>query len=373
MSEQVTVKSLAVKNFLSLDEVKVNFGKLTIFVGPNASGKSNIIKALTLLSGIGRIESLTNIQMICREFLKIESIRQLFHDPDKELTIKIDLKVKGQNASYEISFNSNGLINREEVMLGKNLLLTRPERGKIAHLQKDGKFVRRNLEDNFPAILYMPRDIDPSIRKMKDILGNIRTYSFEADRIRSTSSSGFNLFLLRDGSNLAQTLHSLLTYKRKIFLQIEDVMKQLIPEIEEINVPPTEDGKQVYLSIREEGIPEPLKYHNISDGTLRILAFVTALYLESTIIAFEEPENCVHPYLFETVVDLCRKAPVQVAVTTHSPYLISKVSDPKEILLVGKDKGKTTIKPVDNLDKVRRLLEEGIPLGEIWYMGELQD
>ncbi|KYH40875.1 MAG: hypothetical protein AYL32_008990, partial [Candidatus Bathyarchaeota archaeon B26-2] len=62
MSEQVTVKSLAVKNFLSLDEVKVNFGKLTIFVGPNASGKSNIIKALTLLSSIGKADHNTKIQ-----------------------------------------------------------------------------------------------------------------------------------------------------------------------------------------------------------------------------------------------------------------------------------------------------------------------
>jgi len=372
LSEQVTVKSLAVKNFLSLDEVKVNFGKLTIFVGPNASGKSNIIKALTLLSGIGRTKGIIQIRGICEKYLEVESIKQLFHDPDKELTIKVDLKVKGQSATYEISFNSDGLISKEEVILGKRLL-TRPERGKVVYLQEAGGYAKLSMSESVSAILSIPHVADPLLRKMKDILGNIRTYSFEADRIRSTSSSGFALSLRRDGSNLAQTLHSLLTYKRKIFIQIEDVMKQLIPEIEEINVPPTEDGKQVYLSIKEEGIPEPLKYHNISDGTLRILAFVTALYLESTIIAFEEPENCVHPYLFETVVDLCRKAPVQVAVTTHSPYLISKVSDPKEILLVGKDKGKTTIKPVDNLDKVRRLLEEGIPLGEIWYMGELQD
>lgn len=371
MNEKIIVKRLTVENFLSLDKVKVNFGKLTIFVGPNASGKSNIIKALTLLSGIGRADPLTNIQGICNRCLKVESIKQLFHDPNKELTIKVDLEVNGQSAFYDISFNSDGLINKEEVTHEKQLL-TRPERGKTLYLHKETEVhIEAGLSDSIPAILYMPEYADPLISKMKDILGNIRTYSFDVDRIRSASSSGFDLSLLRDGSNLAQTLHSLLTYKRKRFLQIEDIMKQLIPEIEEINVPPTEDGEQVYLSIKEEGIPEPLKYHNISDGTLRILAFVTALYLESTIITFEEPENCVHPYLFETIVDLCRKAPVQVAITTHSPYLISKVADPSEILLIEKDKGKTKVRPVNDVEKVRRLLEEGLPLGEIWYIGEL--
>ena len=375
LNKKVIVKSLTAENFLSLNKIKVDFGKLTILVGPNASGKSNIIKALTLLSGIGIEDGETDIQMICNKHLGFESLRQVFYDPRKEVTLRLNLEVNGQNISYSISFDSNGRINNEEVFHGEPLL-TRSATGNASYMDKKGVFQEiLNLPLSIPAItltceIGKPHSI---IEKMKEVLGNIRTYAFEADRIRSDSSSGFNLNLSRDGSNLAQALHSLLTYRRKSFLEIEDIMKQLVPEIEEINVPPTEDGKKVYLSIKEREIPEPLKYHNISDGTLRILAFVTALYLENTIIAFEEPENCVHPYLFETVVDLCRKSPTQVVMTTHSPYLLNKVSDPKEVLLVEKENGRTKVKPVEDLNKARRLLEEGIPLGEIWYMGELQE
>ena len=374
LNGKVIVKSLIAENFLSLDKVKVDFGKLTILVGSNAAGKSNIIKALMLLSGIGRASAGTDINTICKNHLGFESLRQIFYDPSRNVTLRLNLEVDGQNMFYRISFNSNGIINREEVICEK-ALLTRTASTSASYVGKEGKLFELSLSYSFPAMVQISKIKDSHfiIRRMRNILANIRTYAFEAARIRSESSSGFNLNLSRNGSNLAQVLHSLLTYKRKSFLEIEDIMKQLIPEIEEINVPTTKDGQRTYLLIKENGIPEPLKYHNISDGTLRILAFVTALYLENTIIAFEEPENCVHPYLFETVVDLCRKSPTQVVITTHSPYLLNKILDPKEVLLVEKEEGKTKVKPVEDLNKVRRFLEEGIPLGEIWYMGELQE
>ena len=376
MNKKVIVKNIIAENFLSLDKVKVDFEKLTILVGPNAAGKSNIIKALMLLSGIGREEAGTNINTICKNHLGFESLRQVFYDPSRDVTLRLNLEADGQNILYRISFSSDGIINKEEVVREK-WLLTRTAANTVSYVNKEGK-VESQLplhSSCVPAITQISERKDSHfiVKRMKSILANIRAYAFEADKIRSDSPSGFNLNLSRDGSNLAQALHSLLTYKRKSFLEIEDIMKQLIPEIEEINVPTTKNGQRVYLSIKEKGIPKPLKYHNISDGTLRILAFVTALYLENTIIAFEEPENCVHPYLFETVVDLCRKSPTQVVMTTHSPYLLNKVSDPKEVLLVEKENGRTKVKPVEDLNKARRLLEEGIPLGEIWYMGELQE
>jgi predicted ATPase len=162
------------------------------------------------------------------------------------------------------------------------------------------------------------------------------------------------------------------TFNRRKFLEIEETMKKLIPEIEEINVPTTKGGDKVYLAIRERKISEPLKYANISDGTLRVLAFVTALSLGGSLVAFEEPENCVHPYLFETVLDLCRKAPTQVIITTHSPYLVDKVKL-EELYIVTKGEGKTIVRKIKGNEKrkVKRILNEGLTLGEIWYSGEL--
>ncbi len=112
----------------------------------------------------------------------------------------------------------------------------------------------------------------------------------------------------------------------------------------------------------------------VSDGTLRLLAFITTLYLGKHVVVFEEPENYVHPWLYRTLVNLFRKAPCQVVFTTHSPYVLDLLN-PEDVVIVGKINGETRVHGVDDdpklLERVRKLLTEGILLGEVWYSGEL--
>lgn len=83
-----------------------------------------------------------------------------------------------------------------------------------------------------------------------------------------------------------------------------------------------------------------LEPYQISDGTLRLLAFIAALFLGDLVVAFEEPENCIHPWLLKTLIHLCKNiAPCQIIITTHSPYLLDKVN-PEDILVVEKLKVK---------------------------------
>ena len=102
-----------------------------------------------------------------------------------------------------------------------------------------------------------------------------------------------------------------------------------------------------------------------------MLAFITALTLDSDLIAFEEPENCIHPYLLETIIDLARKSGKQVIISTHSPYLLDHVK-PEEVILVYKEEGATKavrLEKTKEVKKVKEMLEEGLTLGEIWYAG----
>ena len=85
----------------------------------------------------------------------------------------------------------------------------------------------------------------------------------------------------------------------------------------------------------------------------------------------EEPENSIHPRLLETIVDLARKAPCQVIITTHSPYLLDHVK-PEEVFVVEKPGLETTVKKLaktKEVEAVKRLLVEGGTLGEAWYSG----
>ena len=76
--------------------------------------------------------------------------------------------------------------------------------------------------------------------------------------------------------------------------------------------------------------------------------------------------------LFDTLIDVFKKSPNQIILTTHSPYLLSKV-EIDQVRLLAKQEGATIIKPVTNVEEVQELLAEGIPLGEIWYMGRLEE
>lgn len=136
----------------------------------------------------------------------------------------------------------------------------------------------------------------------------------------------------------------------------------MIPHIEETDV-------EIWIKIK--GLEEPLKPHNISDGTLRFLAIISALYGGSSLVVLEEPENCVHPYLLETLMDLARDSPSQVIITTHSPYLLDHVK-PEEVYLVRREGLETKVEKLSTISEMeyaKRFLEEGGTLGEAWYSG----
>jgi len=217
-----------------------------------------------------------------------------------------------------------------------------------------------------------PKEADDGILRVRDVISAFRAHSFEPSRLRATNEIGKEFVLSYTGDNLARVLFNVYLERREVFTEIEEFLASVVPEVEQI-LTPLKSEKEVQIAIREKSVERPLSYRQIADGTLRLLAFITALHLDSTLVAFEEPENCVHPHLLETLVDMLRKAPCQVVVTTHSPYLLDYVK-PEEIVVVEKIEGETKARRLsepEELERVRRMLEEGLTMGEIWYSGEV--
>jgi len=199
-------------------------------------------------------------------------------------------------------------------------------------------------------------------------------YSFIPQSMLSEVEIEDKPILSRDGSNLAGLLAYLKLTEYKMFHTIEEKLRNYVPEIEEIVIPPkTIPSKKVYrIRIRERGFMK--SFTNISDGTLRLLGFVTALSLNHSLVAFEEPENCIHPHLLELLVDMMRKADCQVVITTHSPYLLDYV-EPEEVVVVWREMGEEGLETKvrrpseEELERVKALLRDGWTLGEVWCSG----
>ncbi len=119
--------------------------------------------------------------------------------------------------------------------------------------------------------------------------------------------------------------------------------------------------KSKYLSL-------PLRPSFISDGMLRLMAIASILNTGFSLVAIEEPENHVHPYLLEALIDLARKSSSQIVFTTHSPHLLDYL-EPNEVYVVGRTEVGTRIMrltDVKDFEIVKKFLEEGGTLGEAW-------
>ena len=105
----------------------------------------------------------------------------------------------------------------------------------------------------------------------------------------------------------------------------------------------------------------------MSDGTLRVLGLLVALYQDprSGVIALEEPELTIHPGMLPLITDSITEISdrTQVLVTTHSPELIDRF-DPSQIIAVELEKGITSARPL-NAAQVNAVKEKLFSLGEL--------
>lgn len=353
------LKRLEVESYKSLKEVVVSFEKFNVLVGLNASGKSNILDCLALLS-----ESLEFFRNLSSIFDRRGNFQHVVFQGEDEITMKANFSDDyGHEHEYYIKCIRGNVAERWLKVNGNTLISEQQGSGK--YLSKEGKEEKFNVSwkdlvndiSNNYALRYMSK---------------WRSYSFLTPQIGRTLPAKKSFILEWDGSNLAQVLLSLKTERPKTFTAIEDVLKLAIPEIEELLTPLTETG-QTYVAVREKGFRDAFDYHQLSDGTLRLLAYITALNLDADLLCFEEPENFVHPQLLGLLVEILKKSDRQAILSTHSLYFLDFV-EPEDLIIVEKEEGKTKVSRIEEENakkRIKALLEEGIPLGEAYYSGAI--
>jgi len=360
---------LHAENILSLKCIDIELGKVNVFIGPNTSGKSNIVRVLQLLAnharggvpvldGYKELRSLSfGFNPIVDVFLSLEALIE---------RIKYAFLLELTNESYMEKIAVDDKIIVEHKGSESYVKIKDQSRSPFPPSAFSNYYGRPT---RLSVLSFLPSDVDLTVHRMASSLKSIFTYSFASDRIRSRNPISENPLLKYHGENLARHLLYLYTEKRKSFRRVEEALRGMIPETEEII--PHIEGTEVEIWIKIKGLEEPLKPYNISDGTLRILAITTALYGDSSLVALEEPENCIHPRLLETLIWLARDSPSQVIITTHSPYLLDHVK-PEEVYVVEKEGLETRVKKLSTskeVEAVKKFLEEGGTLGEAWYSG----
>jgi predicted ATPase len=367
------LSKLRVQHYKSLFDTEVDLEPLTVFIGPNGSGKSNICESLAVLSNFMQklIDTKSNKQIIT-----------LFSDSLKSLSRNqpsIESKFWQGKQDY-LSFAISSLTTTKTTAsekVKKNLdisvHLDYPERRiKVDNLEKSIDFICKTanpLREFLVSNQYSNSSLFKAIRK-------VNVYDFVPTYLSSKISSSSSMD--RTGQGIANTLLDILLANRDSFDELQERLTQLVPNIKKI-VLPRGENQTFSLELVDRYSEHHIPASDISDGTLRILAFLTALYQENTpsIICFEEIENGVHPWLLHKMIELLKIVstegitgkPVQVLITTHSPVLLNYV-EPYQVRAVELDKeGKTQVHklPVDSV-RFQKALEayDGL-LGELWF------
>ncbi|MDE0635637.1 MAG: AAA family ATPase [Candidatus Poribacteria bacterium] len=197
---------------------------------------------------------------------------------------------------------------------------------------------------------------------------------FTPDAARSLPLAGPQEHLNIHGDNLGNVVQFMEREHPQRFKAILKKIADKIPGIDQIDTEKTSDGR-LLLRFNDKGFQAPFYAQQMSDGTLKLFAYL--LMLEDPtpppFIFIEEPENGLYHKLLEILATEFRehatglKGGSQVFVTTHQPYFVDAL-DPKEVWILEKgEDGFSNIRRASEDTLVNNLVEEGLPLGGLWY------
>ena len=197
---------------------------------------------------------------------------------------------------------------------------------------------------------------------------------FTPDAARSLPLAGPQQHLNTHGDNLGNVVQFMEREHPQRFKAILKEIAAKIPGIDQIDTERTSDGR-LLLRFNDKGFEDPFYAQQVSDGTLKVFAYLLLLKDPSPppFLCIEEPENGLYHKLLESLANQFRehasgrKGGSQVFITTHQPYFVDSL-DPEEVWILEKGgDGFSTIRRASNDPIVSNMVAEGLPLGGLWY------
>ena len=366
------IDRIVIENFKSFRKVDLSLGRMNLFIGTNASGKSNFLDALRVLQGIGNGFTIGEIldgkprsaTSEVWEGIRGGSSLACFAGNDGDVTLEVsgDSPVRWE---YKISFSpAHGRVTRERLRVdGKDIYdsipvdSSRPVLGQHANSLFDyGNIATRTL-----VLLANSQRIDPSPPVLQQ-------YS----QARHVQRLG------EHGENFAALVRTICKDKREKGAYLAWLQELRPDEVEDVGTLRGAVGEPLFM-IREGGrvFPAPV----LSDGTLRFAAITAAFFQPAMpkVMTIEEIENGIHPSRLRLLIELLRSqtesGATQVFATTHSPTVLEwlEESEHRTTFLAARDEstGESTIRPVIDVPHFKEVVEK-YPLADLLVEGWLE-
>lgn len=416
----MAITNIKVSNFKSFKELALDLGPFNVVIGANAAGKSNFMEVFRFLKTLerenlddaislhGGCESIlnkrlgsskplrmrvtsdermpwagewANIQVhetsydVCLRIARphdgiliegdrlTQKLQTIVGDEDIQLTLDI---ITTPEATRRVEIGPreviDELINKENASFFafhehlRGLLLGTP-----AGISRPGALVSKRLESllirrGFFGLMGLDR---PFVR--------LGVYDIEPHDAKKPGEIAGRSQLEEDGENLALVLKNILADPEKS-RKFHNLLQYMLPFVSEVGVE-RYLGESVLLKLREQYYEGDLLANLLSDGTVNVIALVTALFFEDKdVVIIEEPERNIHPHLISGLMELMKDAARnrQVIITTHNPEVV-RHAGVENLLLISRDKeGFSTVSRPAEKEDVKVFLENDLGLDEVF-------
>ncbi|MBM4424934.1 MAG: ATPase [Chloroflexi bacterium] len=379
------IEYLKVQNYRALRDLELkDITPLTVFVGPNGSGKSTIFDVFAFLS-----ESFTS------------GLRKAW---DRRGRFR-ELRTRGSNGpiTFEIKYRENP----ESPLITYHLSVAEDFTGPFVaeewlhwrrgkQVGKPFKFLDFKNGSGLVVSGNMPDENDERISETLDApevlavntLGQLARHPrvsalrrfitgwylsyLTAESARGVPEAGPQERLSATGDNLPNVIQYLKERHSERLAKILQVLAGRVPQLEKVDAEFLADGR-LLLRIKDAPFREPILAKFASDGTLKMLSYLTVLYdpQPPQLVSVEEPENHLHPCLLVELAEECRAASAhsQLMVTTHSPFFVNGLQPEETWILYRDEKGFTQAKRSSEIKGVNEFMAAGALLGQLWTEG----
>jgi len=382
--EPPRVESLRVQNYRALKDITFKqLTPLTVLLGPNGSGKSTVFDVFAFLSecfteGLrkawdrrGRFRELRSRD--CKGPIVIElQYRERIHTPLITYHLEIDEEARGPVVVKEFLRWKRGHpaapFHFLQYSRGKGKVVSGEEP------ESTDQRVERPLSG--PDVLAVNTlgqlAENPRVIALREFITGWHLSYLSAEAARGRPEAGAEERLSATGDNLPNVIQYLADQHPERLEKIFDTLRHRIPRIEKVDSKIIDDGS-LLLQIKDAPFSTPILSRFVSDGTLKMLAYLTMLYDPDPpkLIGIEEPENFLHPRLLPELAEECMQAAdrTQLIVTTHSPFFIDMMQPSDVRVLYRGQDGYTRTKRVADMPAVVAMIDAGASLGDLWMEG----
>lgn len=381
------IEELRVRNYRVLrDVVFADLTPLTVLCGANGSGKSTVFDVFAFLN-----EAFTKgLRSAWDARNRIDSIRSR----GASGSISFDLKYKAPNddgqvrmVTYSLSVDQSGVapvVRSEKLRWSTNPGAGRPRdilsfalgKGKVFDEASREYEVEELASKDLLAVSALGQfRAHPRVKALRDFIQGWYLSYVSADGTRTTPASGPEPRLSQSGDNLANVIQYLNEEHPDRLQEIFALLSRRVPQLESVLPQQLDDGR-LLLRLKDKPFAEPVLSRFASDGTLKLLAYLTVLHDPNPfeVIGIEEPENQLHPKLLPILAEEISEvsARSQVLVTTHSPEFVNAIR-PEELWAVSRgDDGFARVQRASRIPGVPQMIDAGATLGDLWSEGYLR-